>query len=106
MNNTTDKVCVVNWANIIKQQQGLTSNFTQAINVVNQNTPGGTTNGALAMQTSINILSLSSLPANQRNIILLTDGDFNAGGNSTSTPNQRAIFFATQAKVWDIMSTP
>ncbi len=98
MNNNTDKVGVVNWANIINQQQGLTSNFPQAINVVNQNTPGGTTNGALAMQTSINILSLSSLPANQRNIILLTDGDFNAGGNATSTPNQRAIFFATQAK--------
>lgn len=98
MNNTTDKVGVVNWANIIKQQQALTSNFAQAINVVNQNTPGGNTNGALAMQTSINILSLSSLPANQRNIILLTDGDFNAGGNSTSTANQRAIFFATQAK--------
>lgn len=98
MNNTTDKVGVVNWANVIKQQQGLTSDFTQAINVVNQNTPGGTTNGALAMETSINILSLSSLPANQRNIILLTDGLFNAGGNSTATPDQRAIFFATLAK--------
>ncbi|MDO8870809.1 MAG: VWA domain-containing protein [Methanobacteriaceae archaeon] len=98
MNNTTDKVGVVNWANIIKQQQGLTSNFTQAINVVNQNTPGGTTNGALAMQTSINILSLSSLPANQRNIILLTDGEFNAGGNATLNPDQMAIFYATQAK--------
>lgn len=98
MNNTTDKVGVVNWANIIKQQQGLTSNFTQAINVVNQNTPGGNTNGALAMQTSINILSLSTLPPNQRNIILLTDGLFNAGGNSTHNPDQRAIFFATQAK--------
>ncbi|NYB52293.1 MAG: DUF11 domain-containing protein [Methanobacteriaceae archaeon] len=98
MNNTTDKVGVVNWANIIKQQQGLTSNFNQAINVVNQNTPGGTTNGALAMETSINILSLSSLPANQRNIILLTDGIFNAGGNATHTPNQRAIYFANLAK--------
>nr|WP_319372420.1 VWA domain-containing protein [uncultured Methanobacterium sp.] len=98
MNNTTDQVGVVNWANVIKQQQGLTSNFNQAINVVNQNTPGGTTNGALAMETSINILSLSSLPANQRNIILLTDGLFNAGGNATQTPDQRAIYFATLAK--------
>ncbi|MCC7550573.1 MAG: DUF11 domain-containing protein [Methanobacterium sp.] len=98
MNNTTDQVGVVNWANIIKQQQGLTSNFNQAINVVNQNTPGGTTNGALAMETSINILSSSSLPANQRNIILLTDGIFNAGGNATDNPDQRAIYFATLAK--------
>ncbi len=98
MNSSTDMVGVVNWANVIKQQQGLTNNFAQAINVVNQNTPGGTTNGALAMETSINILSLSSLPANQRNIILLTDGLFNAGGNATHNPDQRAIYFATLAK--------
>ncbi|HML05124.1 MAG TPA: VWA domain-containing protein, partial [Methanobacterium sp.] len=98
MNNTTDEVGVVNWANTIKQQLGLTSNFTQAINVVNQNTPGGTTNGALAMQTSINILNSSSLPASQRNIIFLTDGLFNTGGNSTLNPDQMAIFFANQAK--------
>ncbi len=82
MNNTTDKVGVVNWDDNINQQLNLTSNFTQAINVVNQNTPQGRTNGALAMGTSTNILNASALSASQRNIILLTDGLFNEGGQT------------------------
>ncbi len=81
LNPTQDKVGVVNWANVIKQQQALTNNFAQAINVVNQGVPGGTTNGALAIQTSTTLLNASTLPPSQRFIILLTDGLFNQGGS-------------------------
>ena len=85
LNSTTDKVGVVNWASTIRQQQNLTNNFTQAKNVVNQNTPSGNTNGALALRTSIGILDADSvLEPYQKFIILLTDGEFNEPSNANS----------------------
>ncbi len=102
MNNNTDKVGVINWDDAIQQRQNLTSNFTAAINVVNQGSPGGTTNGALAMQTAKEILDGSGLPVSQRIIIFLTDGLFNEGGQTINgtyyDPDQAAIYYATQAK--------
>ncbi|MCE5214594.1 MAG: carboxypeptidase regulatory-like domain-containing protein [Methanobacterium sp.] len=98
---TKDKVGVVNWDNVIRQQLALTNNYTQAINVVNQGQPGSTTNGALAIQTSTNLLGASTLPTYQRFIILLTDGQFNEGGGTIGgqylDPDQMAIYRAQQA---------
>lgn len=90
LNSTTDKVGVVNWDDAIRQQQNLTNNFTQAQNVVNQNTPGGFTNGALALETSIGMLDADSvLEPYQKFIILLTDGEFNRP--TTGTANSAAL---------------
>jgi len=81
LDDSKDKVGVINWDNQIRQQQNLTSNFQDAKNTVNAGTNGETTNINLAINRSLDILGASVLDPSQRFIILLSDGESNTGGN-------------------------
>lgn len=86
MNPQNDMVGVVNWDDTIQSQTpALTSNFAQAINVVNQGTPGGTTDMSLALRTSIALLDGDTNTVDKF-IILISDGYWNEGNNPLTDP--------------------
>lgn len=81
LNPSIDKVGVVNWDNDINQPQPLTNNLQLAKDTVNAGQASGSTNINLAIETSVNLLSASTLPSAQQFIILLSDGEWNTGSD-------------------------